>query len=252
MGQALFSASMGGTPVQRVLEALKKEAEQIFKGRATTNVSLRPTVNLYKELLKKSRDAMIAQYDNSVRAKAAALGIQGETTEALDSATLINESVFSRTIDKKELEKAGDAAADFRQQAEACTAALTQDAARFLRLQLAISLLQSQIEQFRKENQGPLLQKAGEVFNAITCNAFSGLGADFKADDVPILVGLRLDQTKVPVEGLSDGSRDQLYLALRLAALDRFLETHESMPLILDDLLITFDKSEIQAPSSLP
>ena len=28
---------------------------------------------------------------------------------------------------------------------------------------------------------------------------------------------------------------------LRLAALDRYLEEHEPMPLILDDLLITFD-----------
>lgn len=49
------------------------------------------------------------------------------------------------------------------------------------------------------------------------------------------------------MHGLSDGSRDQLYLALRLAALDRFLEGHEPMPLILDDLLITFDNDRAKA-----
>ena len=159
----------------------------------------------------------------------------------------IRETLFRLGNEKKNLEKAGDAAADFRQQAESCAATLRQDAARFVRLRLATHLLEAQIEQFRKENQGPLLQKSGEVFKALTCGAFNGLGAEFNADDVPVLVGVRPDQTKVPVEGLSDGSRDQLYLALRLAALDRYLEVNEPMPLILDDLLITFDNERTKA-----
>jgi uncharacterized protein YhaN len=49
------------------------------------------------------------------------------------------------------------------------------------------------------------------------------------------------------VEGMSEGTRDQLYLALRLAALERHLEEHEPMPLILDDLLITFDNDRTKA-----
>ena len=159
----------------------------------------------------------------------------------------IREELFRLGNEKRTLEKSGDAAADFRQQAESCAARLKLDAARFLRLQLATHLLRSQIERFRKENQGPLLQKSGEIFQAMTRGAFSGLGADFNADDLPILVGVRPDRTNVPVEGLSDGSRDQLYLALRLAALDRYLEMHEPMPLILDDLLITFDDERAKA-----
>ncbi|MEI7939390.1 MAG: hypothetical protein WCK27_22120, partial [Verrucomicrobiota bacterium] len=85
------------------------------------------------------------------------------------------------------------------------------------------------------------------VFQSTTRGAFIGLDADFNADDLPVLVGVRPDQSKVPVAGLSDGSRDQLYLALRLAALDRYLEAHEPMPLILDDLLITWDNERAQA-----
>jgi len=182
--------------------------------------------------------------DSLVERKSNATRDKRETETAL---AVISETVFNLTTERKRLEKAGDAAADFIQQAKSCAATLTQESARFLRLRLAIYLLQGQIERFRKENQGPLLQKAGEVFKAITRSAFSGLGADFNAADVPILVGVRPDQTKVSVEGLSDGSRDQLYLALRLAALDRFLEEHEPMPLILDDLLITFDNDRAKA-----
>lgn len=159
----------------------------------------------------------------------------------------IRETLFRLGNEKNTLERAGDAAADFRQQAESYAATLRQDAARFLRLRLATHLLEAQIERFRKENQGPLLQKSGAIFQAITRGAFSGLAAEFNADDLPVLVGVRPDQTKVPVEGMSDGSRDQLYLALRLAALDRYLEEHDAMPLILDDLLITFDDERAKA-----
>ena len=149
--------------------------------------------------------------------------------------------------EKQKLEAAGDAAADYRQQAESCAARLKQDASRFVRLRLAAHFLQTQIERFRKENQGPLLEKSGQVFRSITRGAFEGLGAEFNADDTPVLVGLRPDESTVTIEGMSDGTRDQLYLALRLAALDRYLEQHEPMPLILDDLLITCDNDRAAA-----
>ena len=40
---------------------------------------------------------------------------------------------------------------------------------------------------------------------------------------------------------------DQLYLALRLAAIDLHLENHPAIPLILDDLLMTFDDERTRA-----
>lgn len=157
------------------------------------------------------------------------------------------DTVYVLKDQKQKLEAAGDAAANYRQQAESYAARLRQDASRFVQLRLAAHFLQTQIERFRKENQGPLLEKSGQIFKNITRGAFSGLGAEFNADDNPILVGLRPDQTSVSIEGMSDGSRDQLYLALRLAALDQYLEKHEPMPLIIDDLLITCDNDRAAA-----
>lgn len=81
----------------------------------------------------------------------------------------------------------------------------------------------------------------------MTRNAFEGLAAEFNDEDVPVMVGRKANGVNVPVEGMSDGSRDQLYLALRIAAMDRYLEEHEPMPLILDDLLITFDNERTRA-----
>jgi uncharacterized protein YhaN len=51
----------------------------------------------------------------------------------------------------------------------------------------------------------------------------------------------------VGVDGLSVGARDQLYLALRLASLERHAESSDPMPLVLDDVLITFDDERARA-----
>lgn len=174
---------------------------------------------------------------------------RAEGAKAAKKSTLgeVSKTLFDLGRQKTDLETAGDAAADFHQQAETCAAALRRDAARFVRLRLAMHLLQNQIERFRKENQAPLLAKSGAVFNKITCGAFGGLGAEFNAEDIPVLVGLRPDDSRVSIDGMSQGSRDQLFLALRLAALEQHLEAHEPMPLILDDLLMTFDNERAKA-----
>jgi uncharacterized protein YhaN len=49
------------------------------------------------------------------------------------------------------------------------------------------------------------------------------------------------------IEALSEGTRDQLYLALRLVALEDFTATAPPLPFIADDILQTFDDSRALA-----
>ena len=56
-----------------------------------------------------------------------------------------------------------------------------------------------------------------------------------------MLKGVRPDGRLVGVEGMSDGSHDQLYLALRLASLESWLQSHEPIPFVVDDILLNFD-----------
>jgi uncharacterized protein YhaN len=51
----------------------------------------------------------------------------------------------------------------------------------------------------------------------------------------------------VGVGSMSDGAADQLYLALRLAGLEEYLERNEPIPFIVDDILIKFDDSRASA-----
>jgi len=51
----------------------------------------------------------------------------------------------------------------------------------------------------------------------------------------------------IDVASLSTGTRDQLYLALRLAALEGLIARRGPLPLLLDDLFVHFDDARTDA-----
>jgi uncharacterized protein YhaN len=133
-----------------------------------------------------------------------------------------------------------DQAARAEAQRQEAIAAMADAAERYLRLQTAARLLKWSIEKFRETKQGPMLSKASAIFNGLTMDSFSRLLVDSDGD-APRLFGVRSSGEQVDVTGMSEGSRDQLYLALRLAALELKVEQGFTMPLIADDLFINFD-----------
>lgn len=143
------------------------------------------------------------------------------------------------------MENAHDTAARHEQGAAFAASAMLADAERFVRLRVAIALIRSQIDNFRRQNQGPFMEKASRWFSEVTGGAFRGIGPSYSDGDEPVIAGLRAmvdsGSGEVPVSGMSEGTRDQLYLALRLAGLELHLQDHEPMPMILDDLLVHFD-----------
>jgi len=46
---------------------------------------------------------------------------------------------------------------------------------------------------------------------------------------------------------MSSGTRDQLFLALRLASLEHHLEKNVAVPFIVDDILVNFDEARAKA-----
>ena len=108
-------------------------------------------------------------------------------------------------------------------------------------LKLGALLLGTAIERHREASQNPLLSRAGELFRALTGDAFMGLGSAYGEDDRPVLVGQRASGGSVKIEGMSEGTRDQLYLALRLAYVEAYAAKLDPPPFIADDLFVTFD-----------
>ncbi|WP_457573662.1 AAA family ATPase [Desulfolithobacter sp.] len=130
-------------------------------------------------------------------------------------------------------------------------ALLREHAERYIQLRLAAGLLRREIDRFREENRDPLLEAASAMFARITLHSFTGLATDIDARGKPVLVGVRGDNQRLGVEAMSTGTRDQLYLCLRLASLLQRAEAGQAMPFIADDILINFDDDRSRAALDL-
>jgi len=138
-------------------------------------------------------------------------------------------------------------AAEAAQVAQELLARLGNATEDYVRLKASSFVIARTIEAYREKNQVPLLKRAAEYFKTLTLGSFRGLEADPGEDDREVLVGVRANRKHVPVGGMSEGTRDQLYLALRLAAIERHLETGPPVPVIVDDILVQFDNKRAKA-----
>jgi len=135
-------------------------------------------------------------------------------------------------------------AADAGQEAEDLRARIKADVAQYARLRLASAVLRAGIERYRSKSQGPVLARASSLFSALTLGSFDGLAVDYDDRDEPVLKGVRSGTREpVGVSAMSLGTADQLYLSLRLATLETYIDRREPLPLVVDDILIQFDNA---------
>lgn len=118
-----------------------------------------------------------------------------------------------------------------------------QEAARsWAVLRLAGMMLGAAVAKHRAGQQDPMITRAGALFRQLTGGGFDGLAQSYDEDDTPRLVGRRAAGGElVGIEAMSEGTRDQLYLALRLAHLEDYASRTEPAPFVGDDLFLTFD-----------
>jgi uncharacterized protein YhaN len=154
-----------------------------------------------------------------------------------------------RSNARRELEAIGgdDRAARDAADRQAALADMKEIAGQYVRLRSAVLMLQWAIDRYRREKQAPMLKRASELFAILTGGSFQSLQLDFEDDDRMELVGIRQVGKRVTVAGMSDGAVDQLYLALRIAAVEDYIDHAEPMPFIADDLFINFDDKRAAA-----
>lgn len=139
---------------------------------------------------------------------------------------------------------AGSEAAEQAQTVALLGSELREQARRYARLRIGALVLRREIERYRAEHQGPVLKRATALFPVLTLGRYTGLRVGMEERT---LTAVRSDGREVSVGELSEGTRYQLYLALRLASLERYLERNPALPLVLDDVLIHFDDDRASA-----
>lgn len=172
-------------------------------------------------------------------------GVERSRKDLFAEKESLSERIATLRRQAAETEAGGAAAAE---QARRNALADMEDCAeRWMVTRAAAFLLRRGIEQFRQEQQGPLLARAESLFSTLTLGSFTRFRIDYDDADRPMLLGVRADGAFCPVTGMSDGTRDQLFLALRLAAIERYLGAAEPLPFIADDLFVHFDDARATA-----
>ncbi|MGJ4903151.1 AAA family ATPase [Bradyrhizobium sp. HKCCYLS2058] len=130
---------------------------------------------------------------------------------------------------------------------QSALAEMSEIAERYVRLRSAGIVLRHAIDRYRREKQAPLLKRAGQLFSTLTGQSFTELQLELDQHDNAHLAGIRRGGGSVPVSGMSTGTADQLYLALRLAAVEDYLGHARPLPFVADDLFINFDDDRSRA-----
>ena len=112
-------------------------------------------------------------------------------------------------------------------------------------------LLAAAIEAYRARHHNPLLDRVSQAFAIATGNAFSGIALDYDDADAQSIVAVRSDGSPLKIAALSEGTADQLFLALRIATIEDHARRATALPFIADDLFVTFDDTRTKAGLTL-
>lgn len=219
------------TSLRRQLDELRLELAEACEGH--------DLANLREQLSVGDADSRRLREEEVARALQESEGDREHAAAAAEAARAALAAVSGGDVD-------GSAAARAEEDRQSAIAELSATAVDYVETWLAARLLRWAIERYRTENQSPLLAKAAAAFRELTGASFVDLVVDVDANP-PVLRARRADGNAVGLEGLSDGSRDQLFLALRLAAIDIQLARVEPLPFIADDLFVNFDDERAAA-----
>jgi uncharacterized protein YhaN len=168
---------------------------------------------------------------------------------AADQSALRDALIARRSADEAELARwrQGAGAEDAIFARESAKAEMEEQGRRWAVLKLASLLVEAGLSRHRARRKDPLLTRAGAIFHGLTESRYDGLDQDFGEDDHLHLRARRADGEALALAALSEGARDQLYLALRLAFLEDYAARSEAPPFVGDDLFASFDDARVAA-----
>ncbi|MCY3612564.1 MAG: AAA family ATPase [Gemmatimonadetes bacterium] len=94
---------------------------------------------------------------------------------------------------------------------------------------------------FRDQHQPDLLRRAADHLRHITAGRYEHIEMGDTGDEAFYLSGPAASEPRKVGQALSQGTREQVYLALRLAIIDHLDAGQERLPLFMDETLVNWD-----------
>lgn len=101
---------------------------------------------------------------------------------------------------------------------------------------------------YERERQPETLQEASVYLERLTQGRYARVWTPFGQQ---ILLVEGAGGESIPVESLSEGSREQLFLCLRLALAGSYARRGASLPMVLDDVLVNYDQQRAKAAAGV-
>ncbi|HEY2745720.1 MAG TPA: AAA family ATPase [Polyangia bacterium] len=114
---------------------------------------------------------------------------------------------------------------------------------------LSRALLERQVARFQERHQPRMIEELSSLFCALTEGRYTRVYPRY--DDEGTFVAVRRDGVEVAPPAMSTGTREQLWLAVRLAYVRQYCDASEPLPLVLDDPLVNFDAARARATLSV-
>ncbi|MFK7737354.1 MAG: AAA family ATPase [Pirellulaceae bacterium] len=130
-------------------------------------------------------------------------------------------------------------AQQLRQRLQQKRGTLAELSGQWTRIKLAQGILNRSIDTFARENEPEVLASAKTCLSDLTGGRFVEIEHDVSSKE-PFSVRDESGVAYTP-ERLSTGSREQLYLAIRMAFIQCYCRDHEPLPVVMDDCFVNFD-----------
>jgi uncharacterized protein YhaN len=136
-------------------------------------------------------------------------------------------------------------AAQANAEAQAQLAVVETHVERYLVAHIQRTLLRSELAEYERKHASSLLVEAGRLLERLTGGRYVGLKVRHRGVGRSLMV-LTADEVDRTTEELSEGTTDQVFLALRLAGIAALQAERRALglpplPVVLDDVLMTFD-----------
>lgn len=125
-----------------------------------------------------------------------------------------------------------------RAELEAVKTSVIEAARDLVKQHIALEILTSSMKEYSSSEAPNIMELSSRIFNRITHEEYASITLDSQEG---IKVKDRAARTLQPHE-LSSGTADQLYLSIRLGMLLSLKERGKDLPVVLDDILSSFDE----------
>ncbi|MFH1350061.1 MAG: AAA family ATPase [Pseudomonadota bacterium] len=106
------------------------------------------------------------------------------------------------------------------------------------------ALIRMSRARYERERQPEVIREAGHFFQQLTLGRYPSIVAPIDQGRIEVICQ---DNSRKEIGQLSRGTAEQLFLSLRFGFIREFSKTSESLPIIMDEILVNFDPLRAKA-----